>query len=175
MSAPALTRRDLAAALAASALASAGAAEARARPMGDREVLLGLLALEQRSVVVYEQIARSGKLSGSAAAAAALFGDQERRHVDALTQALRGMGATSLPKPPSPQDARGDAGELIRLAAGHEMKCIRAYYEAHAKLRSPALLATAAGVMANEAQHLAVLRQLLGRDPSPVAFVTGEG
>jgi len=175
LSAPAPTRRELAAALAASALPFAGAADARARPMGDREVLLGLLALEQRSVVVYEQLLRSGKLSGSAAAAARLFGGQERRHVDALTQALLNMGATSVPKPPGRQDPRGGASELIRLAAEHEMECIHAYYEAHAKLRSPALLATAAGVMANEAQHLAVLRQLLGRDPTPVAFVTGLG
>ena len=175
MSTPALTRRALAAALAAGAVPLAAADEARARPMGDREVVLGLLALEQRSVLVYDQLVRSGKLSGSAAAAAELFRGQERRHVDALTQALKGMGATSLPKAPSPQDARGDVGELIRLAAEHEMESIRAYYEAHAKLRSPALLATAASVMANEAQHLAVLRQLLGRDPSPVAFVTGRG
>lgn len=174
MSAAALTRRELAAGLAASALPFAYPAEAGARPMGDREVLVGLLALEQNSVLVYEQLVRSGELSGSAAAAARLFGGQERRHVDALTKALRTMGATSVPRPPGPQDPRGGSRELIRLAAEHEMECIRAYYEAHAKLRSPALLATAAGVMANEAQHLAVLRQLLGRDPSPVAFVTGE-
>ncbi|MDQ3586923.1 MAG: ferritin-like domain-containing protein [Actinomycetota bacterium] len=158
-----------------SALPFAGPAEARARPTGDRDVVLGLLALERRSVLVYEQLVRSGKLSGSAAAAAKLFLRQERRHVDALTQALRSTEATSLGVPPRPQEPRGDSGELIRLAVEHEEECIRAYYEAHAKLRSRTLLGTAAGVMANEAQHLAVLRQLLGRDPSPVAFVTGRG
>ena len=169
MRAAALTRRDL---LAASALPLVGAAEARARPVGDRDVLLGLLALEERSVLVYEQLARSGKVSEPARAAAKLFLGQERRHVDALTQALRGMGATPPRGPAGDQQPRGDSGELIRLAVRHERKCIRAYYQAHGTLRSPALLATAAGVMANQAQHLAVLRQLLGRDPSPVAFVT---
>lgn len=159
--------------MAASALPFAAPAEARARPLGDRDVVLGLLALERRSVLVYEQLVHSGKLRGSAAAAANLFLRQERRHVDALAHALRGTGATSVPVPPGPPEPAGDAAELIRLALEHEGQCIRAYYEAHAKLRSRTLLGTAAGVMANEAQHLAVLRQLLGRDPSPVAFVTG--
>ena len=172
MNGGALTRRGL---LATSALSLAGAADARARPIGDRDVLLGLLALERNSVLVYEQLVRSGKLSGSANTAAKLFLRQERRHVDALTQALRNMGVTPPPVAAGDQQPRGDSEGLIRLAVGHERKCIRAYYEAHGRLRSPALLATAAGVMANEAQHLAVLRQQLGRDPSPVAFVTGRG
>ncbi|MDQ3720094.1 MAG: ferritin-like domain-containing protein [Actinomycetota bacterium] len=175
MSPPGPTRRELVATLAASAVPVASTAQARAQPVGDQEVVLGLLALEQRSVLVYEQLVQGAKPSGPTVAAAKLFRRQERRHVEALTEALRGMGATSLPKAPSPQEPRGDSVDLIRLAAEHEVKCIRAYYEATAKLRSPALLATAAGVMANEAQHLAVLRQLLGGDPSPVAFVTGRG
>ena len=62
---------------------------------------------------------------------------------------------------------------MIRAAIEHEQRCIRAYHSAQAELKAPALLATAAGVMANEAQHLAFLRDLLGQDASPVAFVTG--
>ncbi len=62
---------------------------------------------------------------------------------------------------------------MIRAALEHELQCIRAYQSAQADLKAPALLGSAAGVMANEAQHLAVLRQLLDEQPVPVAFVTG--
>jgi hypothetical protein len=50
---------------------------------------------------------------------------------------------------------------------------LAAYYEAHAKLKDPGLLSAAASIMANEAQHLVVLRQALKKNPSPSALVTG--
>ena len=172
MSAADLTRRDLAAALAASGLTLGAADDARARPADEREVFRGLLALERRSVAIYERLARSD-LGGRAGAAAKLFAGQERRHVEALSLALRTMGAFPPPEPPQAQGPGGQRRELIRFAVELEMECIRAYYEAHVTLQTPARLATAAGVIANDAQHLAVLRQLLDREPSPVAFVTG--
>ena len=135
--------------------------------MNDRRVVERLLRLERSSVWLYDVLAR--ELRGEAGAAARHFLAQERRHVDALEQALRGMG---VPVPGAL--ARVDnSGDLIRAAVEHEHTCIRAYHSAQATLKAPALLGSAAGAMANEAQHLAYLRGLLGEDPVPDAFVTG--
>ena len=122
---------------------------------------------------IYEEITRSGRLRGRAAEAATLFLAHERRHVDALEQALVAMKAP-VPRPaPGRADLGGTPRSMIRTALDHELQCIRAYQSAQADLKAPALLGTAGGVIANEAQHLAVLRQLLGQQPVPVAFVTG--
>jgi len=139
----------------------------------DRDVVERLLRVELRAVEIYEEITGSGKLRGRAAEAADLFLVHERRHVAALKEALAAMKAP-VPRPPAPRPGGdGTAREMIRAALDHELHCIRAYRSAQATLKAPALLGSAAGVMANEAQHLAVLRQLLGEQPVPVAFVTG--
>lgn len=51
---------------------------------------------------------------------------------------------------------------------------VAAYYDASKKLQQARLLQTAAQIMSNEGQHLAVLRQALGRNPVPNAFETGK-
>ena len=139
--------------------------------MSDRQVVEGLLRVERGAVRLYEVIAP--ELRGEAGATARHFLAQERRHVDALVQALRAM---KVPVPdavasiPEPLDGRR---ALIRALIEHEQTCIRAYRSAQASLKAPALLAGASGAMANEAQQLAYLRGLLGDEPVPVAFVTG--
>ena len=141
--------------------------------MRDRDVLERLLRIELRSVEIYEEITSSGKLRRRAAEAADLFLVHERRHVDALKEAMVAMKAPVPRPPPRRPSGGGTPREMIRAALEHELQCIRAYQSAQVDLKAPALLGSAAGVMANEAQHLAVLRQLLGEQPVPVAFVTG--
>ena len=139
--------------------------------MSDRRVVEGLLRVERGSVRLYEILVP--ELRGEAAAAARHFLAQERRHVEALEEALRRMG---VPVPRAVGRITATAGEgrdLIRVAIEHEQTCIRAYLAAQSSLKAPALLGGAAGTMANEAQHLAWLRGLLGENPAPVAFVTG--
>lgn len=139
--------------------------------MTDRRVVEGLLRLERDAVALYQGLTR--QLTGRPAAAARHFLDQERRHADSLEQALASMKAPVPGAAPNRPALRGGQRALIRTAIEHELTCIRTYDQALASLKAPALLATASGVMANEAQHLAVLRQLLDEDPAPVAFVKG--
>ena len=139
--------------------------------MTDRQVVERLLRIERGSVRLYEILVP--ELRGDAAAAARHFLAQERRHVDALEQSLRTMGvpvSDAVGRIPEPAGGRRD---LIRAAIEHEQTCIRAYLSAQSSLKAPALLGGAAGTMANEAQHLAWLRGLLGQEPVPRAFVTG--
>ncbi len=145
----------------------------------DKVVLESAISLEQSAVLAYEAAGDTGKL-GRATGLAKLFARQEQRHADALVQALQTMGGTPPAKPTRagevtglPTALRGNATVLLTFAVELETMALAAYYGALAKLRSPELLSTATSIMANEAQHLAILRQELHTNPSPEAFVTG--
>jgi uncharacterized membrane protein len=71
-------------------------------------------------------------------------------------------------------DARSQA-DIANLAIELEMAAVAAYLDAQRKLIDAKLLQTGASIMANEAQHLVVLRQAVKRDPVPNAFETGKG
>lgn len=171
--------------LAGGALLAAGGLSATralgAAPGSERAVLASALRLEQEAVLAYDSAVRAGEL-GRLTDSAELFAEHERRHAEALSLALRQLGA----EPPSAprrveevrglaQALRGGAKRTARFLIGLEERSLRTYYRAQGTLRSPAPLATSAGIMANEAQHLALLRRSVGQNPSPVAFVTGRG
>jgi ferritin-like protein len=143
-------------------------------------VLESAIDLEQVAVFSYDTAARSGKL-GKGTPVAKLFRDQEQEHADALIQAQKDLGGRIANKPERPADvqglaeaAAGGATGILRFAEQLETMAVAAYYDAHAKLKDPKLLSTGASIMADEAQHLVVLRQALKQPPSPKAFVTGK-
>jgi rubrerythrin len=157
-----------------------GIRDAFARAEGDAGILQAAVELEQRMVLAYDSALRSGKLDAASTRVARLFRKQEQAHVDSLTAALRDLGGKPPPRPRSPREVPGLAAALregqaaiTRFAIELETMAVAGYYDAQGKLESPQLLSTTASIMANEAQHLAVLRQALGRNPSPEAFVTG--
>ena len=145
----------------------------------DSAVLEAAVGLEQQAVFAYTTAAESGRL-GKSARVARLFAEQEREHAEGLTRALRDRGGSPPAKPDGVKDVpglaeatAGDALDITNFAVELETMAVAAYYDAHGRLSAPELLSTAASIMANEAQHLVVLRQALGKDPSPNAFVTG--
>jgi rubrerythrin len=64
--------------------------------------------------------------------------------------------------------------DVLEYAIELETMAVGAYYDAHLKLRSAKLLSTGTQIMANEGQHLVVLRTALGRRPVPNAFENGK-
>lgn len=145
----------------------------------DAKILATAIGLEQTAVLTYATAASSGLLGPRLALVARRFRDQEQAHADALTAALRQLGG-SPPAPPRPSEVKGldrlrTREQVLLFAVNLELAAVAAYYEAHQRLADPALLHTGAQIMANEGQHLVVLRQALGRDPLPSAFVTGRG
>jgi rubrerythrin len=163
---------------AASAPALLGARTALAAADDDARILAAAIRLEQSAVVVYATAATSGLLGPRLEAVARRFRDQEQEHADALTAALRQIGGRP-PLPPRPAQIAGlralrTREQVLSFAVDLELEAVAAYYEAHQKLADPALLRTGAQIMANEGQHLVVLRQALGRQPLPDAFETGQ-
>jgi rubrerythrin len=143
----------------------------------DAAVLTELIELEQRAEVAYRSLAGTDLLDQEIREAADLFADQEHEHVEALTAALEDLGGRA-PKEPPAGDVEGlselDGQEdALRFLVDLENEAIAAFADAAAELRASDLLKTGAQIVANDAQHLAVLRQQLGEDPAPGAFEDG--
>ena len=144
----------------------------------DAAILASAIRLENTAVAAYAAAVNSGVLTPQFRRTAALFGRQEAEHAAALTAALKGLGGT----PPAGADAKllaplkraRSQRQVAQFAIELETMAVAAYHDASKKLQQARLLQTAAQIMSNEGQHLAVLRQALGRNPVPNAFETGK-
>ncbi|HEX2232721.1 MAG TPA: ferritin-like domain-containing protein [Thermoleophilaceae bacterium] len=162
-----LVRRGAAAAGAALAVSlTERLPERAAAQSGDREVLEGALALELRLAGLYEELAQT---AGRGAAQAEVFAAHCREHARGLRTSLANRGAR-------PQSDGGGAplpSPTVAAAADLETEAIAVYYGAHEGFGDLAFLPTLTSIMANHGQHLAILRQELGRQPATLAFETG--
>lgn len=139
---------------------------------GDAELLARALATEHVAIAAYN--AGSPLLEGQALAAAQHFLTQERRHAGRLRELIRALGATPEGPRPSYDFGRPDrASDVLRLLQGVEQDSVAAYAEIVPRLADPLLRETVATIATNDAEHLALVRGLLGRQPVPTAFVTG--
>jgi ferritin-like protein len=193
------TRRELmrggvaataALALASTAPALVDPAGALAAPMGDGAVLVSLLRVEQVVVFAYERSLASGIPSASAQSVLTSFLGHERAHVRALTRSVTDLGGV-MPAPPtvmaafeselrrlrvmrSPADLHTER-DYLRFLVDLETVIARHYRFAIEILQGAARLTTAAEIMANEAQHATLMRELLSpgniRRAVPSAFV----
>lgn len=143
----------------------------------DRAVLEAAVRLEQTAVVAYDTASEAGLLARRATGLARLLRDQEQAHADALSGALKELGGTAPPLP-APSEIDGLARVttqrgFVRFAMRLERQAVAAYYDAQCTLGDAELLSLAARIMANEGQHLALLRPLAGDPPVPHAFERG--
>jgi rubrerythrin len=148
-----------------------------AQATGDAALLERAIELEQALMVAYDTAVGRGLLSKPLERSAIRLRDQERQHADALAKMLEERGGT-VPEPPRAGQVRGLTGvksesEMLRFAVELENMVVIAYIDAQRKLKDEKLLTLAAQIMANEGQHLVVLRQALDKDPLPSAFEAG--
>ena len=138
----------------------------------DVEILNGALDLELLAVAGYK--AGAARMRGSVLDIGKRFLEQEQEHADALSAAIKDAGGR-----PNRAKSSYDLPELrtqadaLRFAADLENTAIAAYIDALPKLSQGDLRATAAAIITNEAEHVAVLLDALGQNPTPTAFVTG--
>ena len=138
----------------------------------DVEILNSALDLELMAVAAYK--AGAAHLKGDVLAVGKLFLEQEQEHADGLTSAIKDAGGI-----PNRAKRSYDFPELrsqtdvLRFAVDLENTAIAAYIDALPKLGKGDLRATAAAIVANEAEHVAVLRGALGHEQVPDAFVVG--
>jgi hypothetical protein len=130
------------------------------------------LGLKQYAVAAYT--AAVPLLRGREHAAAKHFLGQDLSHVSQLMSLIKRAGGT--PTPPratydlgNPRGVRG----LLKLLDTAENDTIAGFLLLAPKVSPGVVRAELCAILANDAQHVSVLRLSLRRNPIPTAFVTG--
>jgi hypothetical protein len=142
----------------------------------DVEVLNSVLSQELTTVAAYEQAL--ALLHGGTLAVAAQLHGQDQAHLDAITKAIRGVGGETEAEAgeletPGPKDRE----EALLLVYEEENAALGQTLEATPHLNTPAPRMLAASLASSHAQHLTILRQLLGAGLAasvPDDFETGD-
>ena len=142
---------------------------------GDAETLNNVLGREQAAVRAYERTLPL--LRGAALASAREFRASEQEHVDAIVKALRGLG-----EPAEPEEEEIESEDLKTQADAlgflYEVESASVAYglRAISHLTYPWPRSLLGSIVANQAQHLVVLRRALGANVAesiPGAFEDG--
>jgi hypothetical protein len=141
----------------------------------DAETLNNVLARELAAVRAYERTLPL--LHGSALASAREFRASEQEHVDAIVKALRGLGE---PAEPEEEEIESEGLKTQADALGflYEVESVSVSFDLRAisHLTAPWPRSLLGSIVANQAQHLVVLRRALGADVAesiPDAFEDG--
>jgi rubrerythrin len=152
-----------------------GASSTESEKEADAAIVNAALARELTAIGAYT--ATLPHLRGADLALARELRAQEQEHVDGLTKALRGLGA---PVEAEPEEADlGEAksrGEFLAYLYERESSLVANHLREVADLSLPWPRALLGSIVADEAQHLTLLRQALGAGPAesvPKAFESG--
>jgi len=143
-------------------------------PILDTDVglLQQLLHLEHVGIAAYT--AGTPLLAPATVKAGKLFLNDELSHAGALAGLIRAAGAK--PIKPAPSYDLGhprSSQEVLALLHRVENAQISAYLAALPRLEPSSVKRSVAAILANDAQHVAVVRAALGQTAVPSAFVTG--
>ena len=167
------TRRDFLKTLAAASVgAAAGTSLLTSKAFaqsggGDADIFNFALTLEYLEREFYQRALDAGVLSGAALGVVTALRDHEAAHVDAITAALQGAGATPVDKPQFtfPQDAFSSQASILQLAATFEPVGVGAYLGAGPMIQSPDLLEAAGTIAGVEGDHVVAVNNLVGVSP----------
>ena len=153
----------------------AAAAEASANPANDVAILNTALAAELEAIAAYGVGAGSGLLKGAVLTLATTFQGHHKQHADVLAGTvvkLGGKAATAKAQYNFPVETLKTQNDVLRFAAGLEKGAVSAYLGAVPLFKDRELAKAAASILGDEAMHWAVLRQAIGEEPVPAAFVS---
>ena len=153
----------------------AAAADKAADPANDVAILNTALAAELEAIAAYGVGAGSGLLKGPVLALATTFQGHHKQHADVLAATvgkLGGKAAMAKAKYDFPVETLKTQADVLRFAAGLEKGAVSAYLGAVPLFNERELSKAAASILGDEAMHWAVLRQVLGENPVPAAFVS---
>jgi len=146
----------------------------RGDPQADIAILNAALAAEHQAIAAYQLGAESGLLTAAVKPLALEFQGHHKAHADVLAgtvQKLGGQAAAAKSKYDFPVERLKSQADVLQFAAGLEKGAVSAYLGAVPKFRDRALSHAAASILGDEAMHWAVLRQALGEQAVPAAFV----
>jgi bacterioferritin (cytochrome b1) len=138
----------------------------------DVDLLNQLLHLEHVAIAAYT--AGTPLLAPATTKAGELFLNDELSHAGALAGLIKAAGGK--PIKPAPSYALGHprtSDEVLRLLHQIENMQLQAYLAAINLVEPGSVKQSIASILANDAQHVAVVRAALGQPAVPSAFVTG--
>ncbi len=134
---------------------------------GDAGIFNFALTLEFLERDFYQMALDAGVLSGPALGVVINLRDHEQAHVDFITAALQGAGATPVAKPTFtfPPDAFSSQANIINLAATFEPVGVGAYLGAGPMIQNPDFLEAAGTIAGVEGDHVVAVNNLQGVVP----------
>jgi ferritin-like protein len=132
---------------------------------GDAETLNRILTRQLAAIDAYDRSIPA--LNGAERAMAIEFRAQEQEHADAIVKALRGIGGVAEPDEEEEIEANGLRSEADHLVFLYEVESATIDDELNAisNLTAPWIRPLMATIVANQAQHLVLLRRALGAKP----------
>src|SRR5687768_15742698 len=150
------------------------AAKSKDAGAGDVRILNTALAAEVEAVAAYQAGAESGLLQKPVLALAVQFQGHHKEHADVLAKTVEKLGGKPVAaksKYDFPVEALKAQADVLRFAAQLERGAVSAYLGAVPLFDNRDLAKAAASILGDEAMHWAVLRNALGENPVPSAFV----
>jgi rubrerythrin len=150
------------------------AAKAGGAKAGDLKILNSALASELEAIAAYQVGAESGLLQKPVLALAVQFQGHHKAHADVLAGTVRQLGGKPVEaktKYAFPVEKLKTQADVLQFAAGLEKGAVSAYLGAVPLFGDRQLARAAASILGDEAMHWAILRNALGEDPVPMAFV----
>ena len=141
----------------------------------DVRILNTALSAELEAVAAYEVGAGSGLLQKPVLALALQFQGHHKEHADLLAKTIHRLGGTPVQARERyvfPTDKLKNQADVLGFAAGLERGAVSAYLGAVPLFHDRELSSAAASILGDEAMHWAILRQALGQNPVPTAFVS---
>lgn len=150
--------------------------QSSADPDSDVAILNTALGLEYQAIAAYQVGAESGLLQKPVLAVAVQFQGDHKQHAKLLSETITKLGGTPVqPKPVAdygfPTSQIKNQADVLRFAAGLEKDAASAYLGAVPAFSNKDLSKAAASILGDETMHWAVLRNALGENPVPVAFI----
>ncbi|MCW5622150.1 MAG: ferritin-like domain-containing protein [Burkholderiales bacterium] len=149
------------------------AAESDAK-VSDVRILNTALGAELEAIAAYQIGAQSGLLQKPVLDLAVQFQGQHKEHADLLAKTVRKLGGKPVAAKARydfPVDQLKNQADVLRFAARLEQGAVSAYLGAVPLFGDRDLSKAAASILGNEAMHWAVLRNALGENSVPAAFV----
>jgi len=154
---------------------AAKAAPKSGNPDNDVQILNTALGAELEAIAAYQLGAESKLLEKPVLALAVTFQGHHKEHVKVLSDTITKLGGKPVAakaKYDFPVDKLKAQADVLRFAASLEQGAVSAYLGAVPLFTNRDLAKAAASILGDEAMHWAVLRQALGEEPVPAAFMS---
>src|SRR5688572_4466671 len=144
----------------------------------DASILNTALGAEQEAIAAYQVGAESGLLQKPVLDLAVQFQGHHKAHADLLAATVKKLGGTPIAAKAKasdygfPVEKLKSQADVLRFAAGLEKGAVSAYLGAVPLFANRDLAKAAASILGDEAMHWAILRNALGENPVPSAFVS---